>query len=129
MRCIHGLLLSVPETIEDVPAFKRLWLHETIRVFSDPLPHCQSATLVSQYVQEVCEERLDTTVEYLLAQLDMGEPTDTPVEMTINSIFFCDFSDPKSDSRSYVEVFFIISYMDDFDVTFWWIFGQISEDF
>ena len=42
-------------------------------------------------------------MEQLISQLDMGEPMDA-ADMTMDSIFFCDFSDPKSDSRSYVEV-------------------------
>ena len=35
--------------------------------------------------------------------MDMVELADVS-EMNVHSIFFCDFSDPKSESRSYVEV-------------------------
>lgn len=103
-RCIHGLLLSVPETTEDVAAIKRLWLHETFCVLSDPLASIESTELVGRCVENNCEQFLGATVADLLAQLDMGDPGDCPVQQTMESIFFCDFSDPKSDSRSYVEV-------------------------
>ena len=103
-RCIHGLLLSVPETTEDVAAIKRLWLHETFCVLSDPLASVESAALIGHCIENNCQQFLEATVSDLLAQLDMGDPGDSPVEQTMRSIFFCDFSDPKSDSRSYVEV-------------------------
>ena len=76
------------------------------------LPGCFKASIVFCIITnwdgciKVCQDHLETTVEHLLSQLDMGEPTETAAEKTIDSIFFCDFSDPKSDSRSYVEVLF-----------------------
>lgn len=103
MRCIHGLLLSVPETIEDVAAMKRLWLHEACRVYSDRLPVLEPVLKVAEYVEESCREHFKASVHDLLAQMDMVELADI-ADMTIHSIFFCDFSDPKSESRSYVEV-------------------------
>lgn len=103
MRCIHGLLLSVPETIEDVGAMKRLWLHEACRVYSDRLPLLEPVALVTRYVEQSCESHFQASVSDLFAQMDMVELTDL-AEMNINTIFFCDFSDPKSESRSYVEV-------------------------
>ena len=103
MRCIHGLLLSVPETIEDVGAIKRLWIHEAVRVFSDRLPLAEPAARVARYVEEECEVHLQTTLHDLFAQMDMVELAEIS-QMNIDSIFFCDFSDPKSESRSYVEV-------------------------
>lgn len=103
MHCIHGLLLSVPETIEDVGAMKRLWLHEACRVYSDRLPMLEPTALVTQYVEQSCETHFQATVSDLFAQMDMVELADL-AEMNINTIFFCDFSDPKSESRSYVEV-------------------------
>lgn len=103
MRCIHGLLLSVPETIEDVAAMKRLWLHEACRVYSDRLPSLDPVWKVAEYVEESCNEHFKATVTDLLAQMDMVELADV-ADMTIHSVFFCDFSDPKSESRSYVEV-------------------------
>ena len=103
MRCIHGLLLSVPETIEDVGAMKRLWLHEACRVYSDRLPLLDPVRLVTDLVEESCRIHFHATVSDLFAQMDMVELNDL-AEMNINTIFFCDFSDPKSESRSYVEV-------------------------
>ena len=102
-RCVYGLLLSVPETIEDVAAMKRLWLHESLRSFSDPLPPSAGLyDMVSLKTQQCCEQFLNVTLAQLFAQLDMVELADLE-KMTTESIFFCDFSDPKSESRSYLE--------------------------
>ena len=103
LRCIHGLLLSVPEAIEDVPAIKRLWVHESLRVFSDRLSKTHLTAKVVEYVESVCEEHLQATVKDLLSHLELADPADI-VHMNTCSIFFCDFSDPKADTRSYTEV-------------------------
>ena len=103
LRCIHGLLLSVPEAIEDVPAMKRLWVHEALRVFSDRLCESYGMTKVIEYVETVCEEHLKATVKELLSHLELADPADM-VNMNTSTIFFCDFSDPKADTRSYTEV-------------------------
>lgn len=103
MRFTHGLLLSVPESIEDVGAMKRLWLHEACRVYSDRLALLEPTALVAHYVEQSCQTHLQASVGDLFAQMDMVELADI-ADMTINTIFFCDFSDPKSESRSYVEV-------------------------
>ena len=103
VRLIYGLLLSVPETIEDVPAMKRLWVHEVLRVFSDRLTRHDHIDVITRLVESSCEDYFSFSIRGLLAKNQMADIMDLD-NMDAHSIFFCDFSDPKADVRTYNEI-------------------------
>ena len=100
-RVICGVLLSVPETMEDLNAMKRLWTHETFRVYYDRLvsPNDQTSFFIA--VKDICQNRLCISFQDLFSHLNTG------VEIThedLRKLIICDFSDPKSEDKFYKEV-------------------------
>lgn len=92
----------MPETIHDVPALKRLWVHEVLRVYYDRLIDDQDRHWLYEYLQEVTKSKLNENFHKLLGRLanDKGKVT----EHELRSFMYCDFSDPKADQRFYSEV-------------------------
>lgn len=54
-------------------------------------------------VREVVKEKMREDFDQLFAHLDL-DGDDKVVEDDIRSLIYCDFADPKSDSKNYVEV-------------------------
>lgn len=62
------MLLSVPETIEDLIAMKRLWLHEVLRVYYDRLVDDEDRTWIFEMLHEVCTEYLEIDMDEVFAK-------------------------------------------------------------
>ncbi|XP_063594554.1 LOW QUALITY PROTEIN: dynein axonemal heavy chain 7-like [Penaeus indicus] len=102
-RVIQGVLLSVPETMEDLRSMKKMWIHEVLRVFYDRLVDSGDRKWLLQRVSDACTNHLNEDFNHLLAELDDGDDGEVS-ENDLRNLVYCDFADPKSESRHYVQV-------------------------
>ncbi|XP_060067000.1 dynein axonemal heavy chain 7-like [Ylistrum balloti] len=102
-RVIQGVLLSTPETMEEPASMKRLWVHEVFRVYYDRLVDDADRNWLFTYVREVCKTELREDFDQLFIHLDFDNDGKV-TEDDLRSLVYCDFADPKSDSKHYVEV-------------------------
>nr|XP_022323965.1 dynein heavy chain 7, axonemal-like isoform X6 [Crassostrea virginica] len=102
-RVINGVLLSTPETMEEPASMKRLWVHEVFRVFYDRLVDDSDRNWLFNYVREVCKTSLREDFDQLFIHLDFDNDGKV-TEDDLRSLVYCDFADPKSDAKHYVEV-------------------------
>ncbi|XP_046403326.1 dynein axonemal heavy chain 7 [Ischnura elegans] len=105
-RVIQGVLLSVPEAIEDVVSMKKLWVHESIRVYYDRLVDDNDRSWLIQVLREVVTESLATDFDALFQSLlPEDAPPDAQVgEGELRRLMYCDFIIPNADPRNYCEV-------------------------
>ncbi|XP_014284130.1 dynein axonemal heavy chain 7 isoform X1 [Halyomorpha halys] len=102
-RVIQGVLLSVPEAMEDLKAMKRLWVHEVLRVYCDRLVDDHDRAWLVSTLHDVCKEYLFEDMNELLAHL--FTPPETEItENVLRKLMYCDFANPKADQRNYIEV-------------------------
>ncbi|XP_014666536.1 PREDICTED: dynein heavy chain 7, axonemal-like [Priapulus caudatus] len=102
-RVIQGVLLSVPETMDDADAMRRLWVHEVFRVYYDRLVDDHDRDWLFNCVRNVTKETLSTDFDQLFASLD-ADADGKVHESDMRALLYCDFSDPKSNSKHYMEV-------------------------
>lgn len=102
-RVVQGILLSLPETMEDPGAMKRMWLHEVFRVFYDRLVDDSDRSWLFNYSKVVMKECMNEDFDQLLSSLDFDGDGKVQ-EDDLRSLMFCDFADPKSDKKDYIEV-------------------------
>ncbi|XP_037775624.1 dynein heavy chain 7, axonemal-like [Penaeus monodon] len=102
-RVIQGVLLSVPETMEDLRSMKKMWIHEILRVFYDRLVDSGDRKWLLERVSDACTNHLNEDFNHLLAELDDGDDGEVS-ENDLRNLVYCDFADPKSESRHYVQV-------------------------
>ncbi|XP_056634815.1 dynein axonemal heavy chain 7 [Diorhabda sublineata] len=101
-RVIQGVLLSVPEAMEDLMAIKRLWVHEVLRVYYDRLVDDADRTWIVQELRVVCKQQLEEDMDELFARL---KRPNYPIDETdLRKLLYCDFANPKADQRHYIEV-------------------------
>lgn len=102
-RVIQGVLLSVPEAIEDLNAMKRLWVHEVLRVYYDRLVDDADRTWICGMLKTVLMDYLFVDIDEVFERLrDPGVPHVTDFEL--RKLIYCDFANPKADTRHYIEV-------------------------
>ncbi|RZF48580.1 hypothetical protein LSTR_LSTR016857, partial [Laodelphax striatellus] len=68
-RVIQGVLLSVPEAMEDLMSMKRLWVHEILRVYYDRLVDDDDRKWLIKMLHRVCEEHLDEDINKMFEHL------------------------------------------------------------
>ena len=130
-RVIQGVLLSVPEAMEDLMAIKRLWVHEVLRVYGDRLVDDKDRAWLVKTLHYICKEDLLEDLNKMFAHLlEPGKPEviflfslivcifALFIMFTLNNFFFflqitdshfrkliyCDFANLKADTRHYTEV-------------------------
>ncbi|XP_073981598.1 dynein axonemal heavy chain 7-like isoform X2 [Rhodnius prolixus] len=102
-RVIQGVLLSVPAGIEDQLSMKRLWVHEVLRVYYDRLVDDDDRHWIVSVLDKICREKLKVEMRSLFAHLS-SEPAGLIGDQELRKLIYCDFADPKSDLRYYMEV-------------------------
>ena len=101
-RVILGVLLSTPESMEDLKAMKRLWVHEAIRVYYDRLVDEADRSSLFNKILEVTQDNMKEDFSELFEPLRRG--TSRPVtEDDVRALNFCDFLDPSEDEKFYKE--------------------------
>nr|CAI5845240.1 unnamed protein product [Callosobruchus analis] len=103
-RVIQGVLLSVPEAMEDMTAMKRLWVHEVLRVYYDRLVEDADRLWIIGALQKICQDELQEDLNTMCERL--AAPGVKQVgETELRNLLYCDFANPKADTRHYMEVF------------------------
>ena len=79
------------------------FLFQVFRVYYDRLVDDKDRDWLFTYVREVCKEKLREDFDQLFIHLDFDNDGKV-TEDDLRSLVYCDFADPKSDSKHYVEV-------------------------
>ncbi|XP_023289368.1 dynein heavy chain 7, axonemal-like, partial [Orussus abietinus] len=102
-RVIQGVLLSVPETVPDESAMKRLWVHEVLRVYGDRLVDDADAAWLVEQIRQTLVQRMEVKMDDLFREFII-EPFTTVTETGLRNLVYCDFQNPMSDVKLYTEV-------------------------
>ncbi|CAG2187902.1 DNAH [Mytilus edulis] len=97
-RVMQGVLLSTPETMEEPASI------ETLMDENQPtIVEGASLNWLFNYARDVCKNKLREDFDQLFIHLDFDNDCKV-TEDNLHSLVYCDFADPKSDSKHYVEV-------------------------
>ncbi|XP_049773091.1 dynein axonemal heavy chain 7 [Schistocerca cancellata] len=102
-RVIQGVLLSVPEATEDLLSMKRLWVHEVLRVYYDRLVDDADRDWIFDTLHDVVAEHLNEDLDKMFKHL-LPKGQKRVGESELRNLIYCDFANPKADSRNYLEV-------------------------
>ncbi|XP_073827136.1 dynein heavy chain at 36C [Musca autumnalis] len=101
-RVIQGVLLSVPEATEDLNSMRRLWVHEVFRVYGDRLVEDTDRSWLFNALCDQMRSSFAIEPEELFERfVQKGEKLS---EADFRNLIFCDFTNPKADTKNYVEV-------------------------
>lgn len=81
---------------------RRLWTHEILRVYSDRLVDETDRAWLFQAICTVAANELHTDAAVLFERF--AEPKKKLQESDMRKLMYCDFTNPKADTRNYVEV-------------------------
>lgn len=71
---VQGVLLSVPEAMEDLLAMKRLWVHEVLRVYHDRLVDDKDREWIFDLLHQVVASNLEEDLDQMFAHLVKDKP-------------------------------------------------------
>lgn len=98
----QGVLLSVPEGTEDLNGMRRLWTHEVLRVYSDRLIDDDDRNWLFNTLCDVIKREMKEEPKVLFERfVESGQPL---VEPDMRKLMYCDFTNPKADTKNYLEV-------------------------
>lgn len=101
-RVIQGVLLSVPEATEDLNSMRRMWFHEALRTYSDRLMEQTDKDWLLENMARIAENNMKIPIKELMDKYFEGNQT--VLESGLSKMMFCDFTNPKADTRNYLEV-------------------------
>ncbi|XP_047042351.1 dynein axonemal heavy chain 7 [Helicoverpa zea] len=101
-RVILGVLLSVPEVTPDLQSMKRLWVHECLRVFSDRLIEDADRQWFVGCLRTATANNLQDDFDKMLGRL-LDKSGDKITDLHLRRLIYCDFANPKVDTRFYME--------------------------
>jgi dynein heavy chain len=101
-RVILGVLLSTPESMEDLKAMKRLWVHEAVRVYYDRLVDDADRASLFDKIVTVTQDYMKEDFSELFQALKRDKNSQVGEE-EIRALNFCDFLDPSEDEKFYKE--------------------------
>jgi len=102
-RVVAGFMMSPAPVVPDAPAVVKLWVHEVYRVFYDRLVDDADRSWFFGHVEKTVQEKFELSFKDLFIDLDIegkGEVTDN----TMRSLIFCDFENPKAETKMYRQV-------------------------
>ncbi|XP_055588743.1 dynein axonemal heavy chain 7 isoform X2 [Uranotaenia lowii] len=100
-RVIQGVLLSVPEGTETLNCIRRLWAHEILRVYGDRLVDDEDREWLFQELCTVIDKYMHEDPKNLFDTYTVGGQLK---EHHLRALMFCDFTNPKADTKLYLEV-------------------------
>jgi len=98
-RVIQGVTLALPSTVDYPEDLKRLWVHESLRVFYDRLVDDGDRAWLVDFIRNAVVKYLDENFDILFKHYDSDHDGKVN-EDDLRSLMFCDFS---NDNRLYVE--------------------------
>jgi len=96
------VLLSTPESMEDLKAMKRLWVHEAVRVYYDRLVDDADRASLFDKIVTVTQDYMKEDFSELFQALKRDKNSQVGEE-EIRALNFCDFLDPSEDEKFYKE--------------------------
>ena len=99
-KVFQGVMSVDPDSLKDPVDLVRLWCHEASRVFCDRLIDMKDIGWFQNVLSTQIVEQFKMSVEEIFPPTD-GDAASSPAD---RRQIFCDFSNPRSNSKKYVEV-------------------------